>query len=83
MNAGAKFVSRERSASTMDHKEALKHTLPLCGITQLKDKQEEAILAFLGGKYTFVSLPVGYGKSVIFGILPLLFDRILGEHISH
>ena len=54
MNAGAKFVSRERSASTMDHKEALKHTLPLCGITQLKDKQEEAILAFLGGKDTFV-----------------------------
>ena len=61
----------------MDHNEALKHTLPLCGITQLKDKREDAILVFLGGKDTFVLLPVGYGKSVIFGILPLLFHRML------
>ena len=67
---------------SIDHKEALKVILPSCGIIQLKNKQEEAILTFLSGKDTFVSLPTGYGKSVIFGILPLLFDQILGEYNS-
>ncbi len=34
----------------------------------LKDKQVEAIQCFLSGKDVFVSLPTGYGKSIIFGI---------------
>ena len=63
----------------MDHKEALRLSLQDCGISTLKDKQEEAILTFLSGQDTFVSLPTGYGKSIIFGILPLVFDRLLGK----
>ena len=66
----------------MDPKEALELSLQSIGITQLKDKQEEAILTFVRGKDTFVSLPTGYGKSLIFGILPLVFDRVSGNVTS-
>ena len=41
-------------------------------------KQKEAIVAFVLGNDTFVSLPTGYGKSAIFAILPLVFDKLLG-----
>ena len=63
----------------MDPNEALRLSLQDCGISTLKDKQEEAIMTFLSGQDTFVSLPTGYGKSIIFGILPLVFDRLLGK----
>ena len=45
----------------------------------LKEKQVEAIQRFLSGHDVFVSLPTGYGKSVIYAILPLIFDRIRGR----
>ena len=47
------------------------------GFTSLKPKQKEAIVAFVLGNDTFVSLPTGYGKSVIFAMLPLVFDKLL------
>ena len=50
----------------MDPKEALELSLQSIRISQLKDKQEEAILMFACGKDTFVSLPTGYGKLLIF-----------------
>ena len=34
----------------------------------IASKQEEAILSFLDGKDTFVSLPTGYGKLLIYVI---------------
>jgi len=49
------------------------------GLVSLKDKQKETILAFLRGRDTFVSLPTGYGKSLIYALLPLVFDKIRGE----
>jgi len=49
------------------------------GIDGLKPKQLEAIESFVSGKDTFVSLPTGYGKSVTFAILPLLFDLLFGK----
>ena len=33
----------------------------------------------MSGQDTFVILPTGYGKSIIYGILPMLFDFILGK----
>ena len=45
---------------------------------RLKDKQIEAIKAFCSGQDVFVSLPTGYGKSTIYAILPLVYDRIKG-----
>ena len=45
---------------------------------ELKDKQLEAILRFMSGKDVFVSLPTGYGKSLIYKILPVVFDIFKG-----
>lgn len=45
----------------------------------LKDKQVEAIQKFCEGSDVFVSLPTGFGKSMIYGLLPLIFDRIKGN----
>ena len=62
----------------MDFRQALDKVLRDTGFTQLKPKQREAIEAFVSGKDVFVSLPTGYGKSVIYGILPSLFDKLKG-----
>ena len=53
---------------------ALENAVCMCGITQLKPKQREAMLSFLSGKDVFVTLPTGYGKSIIYGLLPAVFD---------
>ena len=45
----------------------------------LKTKQREAVEAFLKGNDVFVALPTGYGKSVIFGILPAAYDIVRGH----
>ena len=47
------------------------------GLKPLKEKQIEALEAFTSGYDMFVALPTGYGKSIIFGMLPLLFDKLL------
>ena len=44
----------------------------------LKEMQKEAILHFISNRDTFVALPTGYGKSIIYGCLPLLFDSLRG-----
>ena len=49
-------------------------------LNPLKPKQLEAIRTFMSGRDTFVSLPTGYGKSVIYAILPLAFDLFLGMY---
>ena len=46
---------------------------------KLKDKQVEAVCAFVEGNDTFVALPTGYGKSLIYGILPYVFDKLKGN----
>ena len=48
------------------------------GIANLKPKQFQAISAFLSGRDVFVSLPTGYGKSIIFALLSAIFSRIRG-----
>lgn len=53
------------------------------GYAELKDKQVEAMTSFLKGKDTFVSLPTGYGKSLIYAALPLAFDYLKGRTTPH
>ena len=36
------------------------------GLNPLKEKQLEAMMAFLGGRDTFVSLPTGYMESPLY-----------------
>lgn len=47
------------------------------GVT-LKAKQLDAIISFMSGKNVFISLPTGYGKSVIYAFLPPAYDRYKG-----
>ena len=57
---------------------AIQEVIQKMNLKSMKDKQTEAIQAFISGQDTFVALPTGYGKSIIFGVLPLLFDKLLG-----
>ena len=63
----------------MDEKDCIALSLKAMGLSKQKEKQEEAVLAFLSSKDVFVSLPTGYGKSIIYGILPLVFDHKKGN----
>ena len=47
------------------------------GYEAIKQEQMEAILSFLNKKDVFVVLPTGYGKSLCFGALPKIFDKVL------
>lgn len=58
---------------------AIIESAKILGIKQFKQKQVAAIESFLSGKDTFVSLPTGYGKSVIYAALPLAFDTLKGK----
>ena len=53
----------------MDPLVAISESTKLLGFKKLKEKQLEAMCAFVQGHDTFVSLPTGYGKSAIYGIL--------------
>ena len=70
--------------NTVDLPSVLNLASQRMGIERLKPKQLEAVEAFVSRKDTFVSLPTGYGKSIIFAILPLLFNLLLGNtlHVS-
>ena len=67
----------------MDFSAAIEEVTRLMGFNSLKPKQTESLRTFVSGKDTFVTLPTGYGKSVIFAVLPLLFDKLLGRLPSH
>ena len=64
----------------MELMEALTRAEEKLGIV-LKEKQREAVLAVLGGRDVFCVLPTGYGKSMVYGILPTAFDILLGEQL--
>ena len=42
----------------------------------LKKEQVDSIVALSEGKDTFVVLPAGYGKSLIYTLQPLLMDEV-------
>lgn len=46
------------------------------GYTSLKDKQKEVITKFVSGRDVFATLPTGYGKSLCYGCLPLIYDQL-------
>ena len=62
----------------MAKEDAIAKAITLIGISGLKEHQKKALLCFISGNDTFVSLPTGYGKSIIYGILPIVFDLLLG-----
>ena len=46
------------------------------GYSELRSQQKDAIKAFVAAHNVFVSLPTGFGKSLIYGCLPLLFHKL-------
>ena len=46
---------------------------------KLKNEQKIAVCSFVRGSNIFVSLPTGFGKSLIYAILPIVYDRIKGK----
>ena len=62
----------------MDHSSIITECAQSLGYESLKPKQIEAAQSFISGQDTFVSLPTGYGKTVIFALLPLVFKKIRG-----
>ncbi|XP_062521790.1 uncharacterized protein LOC134196591 [Corticium candelabrum] len=59
--------------------EAIEYARKQLGFADLKDKQLLAIKHFVEGSDTFAILPTGYGKSVIYSLLPVVFDRMRGH----
>ena len=45
-------------------------------IRSLYPEQEECLKELLGGKNVYASLPIGYGKSVIFYAVPIVADQV-------
>ena len=53
--------------------EAIEEGARLLEIVRLKDEQKLAATTFIQGKDTFIYLPTGYGKSLIYVLLPTAF----------
>ena len=66
--------SMEYTAEQIDI--AIKYAVAKLGFDSVKEKQHEAVKTFVSGKDTFVSLPTGYGKSLCYCLLPLVYDYL-------
>ena len=52
------------------------------GYDSLKELQLKVITSFVAGNDVFAVLPTGYGKSLCYACLPLLFDHLHGPEGS-
>ena len=71
-------MAAERFANE-DIEVALEACSGALGVSRLKAKQREAISSFVKGRDVFVCLPTGYGKSLCYALLPLVFDYLQGQ----
>jgi len=63
------------TSSSEDLLKTVEEVVHHLGFTQTKQEQRDAIISFVQGKDVFVNLPTGFGKSLCYGCLPLIFDR--------
>ena len=59
-------------------REAISEVARNHGYERLKEEQLLAIEKFVTGSDVFVSLATGFGKPLIYGLLPAVFDRLKG-----
>ena len=64
------------SASPEDLQASMKAAALRFGFSELKKQQRSAIEATLSGKDVFVSLPTGFGKSLIYQLLPVCAEEL-------
>ena len=60
-------------------KSVISRCIQKLGYTQLKPEQLKVILEFLNGRDVFAVLPTGYGKTLCFACLPLVFEELAGK----
>jgi len=65
----------------MNEEAAVKESMHLLCVSSLKNNQKKAIMSFLLVNDTFVSLPTGYRKSLMYTMIPYTFDMIRGMPI--
>ena len=60
-------------------REAARNAARLLGYTDLKQEQLRVVEAFVEGYDVFAVLPTGYGKSLCYACLPIVFDKLLAK----
>ena len=60
----------------MDVDQILSSSVSSLGYADLKLEQKQAIKSFIQKKDVFVILPTGFGKSLCYGCLPLVYDSL-------
>ena len=61
---------------------ALRKANERLGYKEMKPEQEELVKEFISGRDVFGILPTGFGKSLCYGCLPLVFDELLGTGLA-
>ena len=52
------------------------------GYPTLREQQLRVLLSYIRGNDVFAVPPTGYGKSLCYAVLPMVFDRLLGTKDS-
>ena len=65
----------------MELPNALEESGKISGLTNLS-RNRSSYWSIFSGKDVFVSLPTGYGKSIIYAILPTMFDKLRGSDVG-
>ena len=65
--------------STVSVDAAIEEAVQKQGLDSLKEKQMEEARSFAINQDKFVCLPTGYGKSIIYAMLPYVFDKLRGK----
>ena len=63
----------------MNAEEAIAHVISRHGLPALRTEQHRALSLILEGTNVFVSLPTGYGKSMVYSIAPLAKSVVCGK----
>lgn len=51
------------------------------GYSELKQEQLKVVMAFISGRDVFAILPTGYGKTLCYACLPLVFDELASRNV--
>ena len=62
--------------TTLDVDAVIDSAVVKLGFDGVREKQGEALSTFVSGKDTFVCLPTGYGKSMCYSLLPIVYDLL-------